>query len=136
MLLNGDSSGRAKTQLAEELEQLKKENEELKVVMRGMATVFGQEILAKAKEQAQKELPNIACGVSVMPLTPYEALIILGKKKLRDSKVTHEDTTTLLLRGYYKRMLRRKGLSVVVLYCCSVVRVDKKRNPKNLCCRT
>ena len=48
-----------------------------------MATVFGQEILAKAREQAIKEdiERGIASGVPEQPLTPYEALIILGKKK-------------------------------------------------------
>jgi uncharacterized protein (UPF0335 family) len=83
--LNGDVSGKAKTQLAEKIEQLEKENEELKTVLRGMANVFGQEILEKAKEQAQKgHPPEIALGLNEAPLTPYEALLFLGKKKKSD----------------------------------------------------
>jgi hypothetical protein len=82
--LNGDVSGKAKTQLAEKIEQLEKENAELKLVLRGMAEVFGQQILEKAKEQMQKEHPDIACGLPETPLTPYEALIILGKQKKSD----------------------------------------------------
>ncbi|MCW4047664.1 MAG: hypothetical protein NWE99_08930 [Candidatus Bathyarchaeota archaeon] len=83
--LNGDVSGKAKTQLAEELERLKKENEELKTVLKGMATVFGEEILKKAREQAQKEIigkgdTGIVYGLPEK-LTPYEALLMLGKQK-------------------------------------------------------
>jgi len=80
--LNGDVQGKAKTQLAEELERLKKENQELKLVMRGMATVFGEEILAKAKEQMKRDQPKeLVFGVPELAMTPYEALVYLGKKK-------------------------------------------------------
>jgi hypothetical protein len=82
--LNGDVSGKAKAELAEELERLKKENEELKTVLKGMAVVFGEQILQKAREQAQKAQPDIVCGLPETPLTPYEALIILDKSKKGD----------------------------------------------------
>jgi hypothetical protein len=58
------------------LERLKKENEELKTVLKGMATVFGEEILAKARKQMM-----IKGDSGTVKLTPYEALIISGKKK-------------------------------------------------------
>ena len=85
--LNGDVSGKAKTQVVEELERLKKENEELKMVLKGMANVFGEQILQKAREEQRKaresEVPVIARGVTeeVEILTPYEALKILGKSE-------------------------------------------------------
>ena len=48
-----------------------------------MAEVFGQEILKKAKEQMRKESQDtgIAYGVPEHAMTPYEALMVLGKSK-------------------------------------------------------
>ena len=71
------------SKLEERLLILEKENSELKIVLRGMAEVFGQEILRKAKEQMQKESQDtgIAHGVRERPLTPYEALTVLGSIK-------------------------------------------------------
>lgn len=47
-----------------------------------MAEVFGQQILEKAREEFNKNKPkDIALGIPEHPLTPYEALIFLGKKK-------------------------------------------------------
>lgn len=64
------------------MERLKKENEELKTVLKGMATVFGEEILTKAKEQMKKDQPKeLVFGVPECAMTPYEALVYLGKKK-------------------------------------------------------
>ena len=71
------SNGNGKvTKLEELVVTLQKENQELKLVMRGMATVFGEQILQKAKEQMRKERkehpeehPDIAHGVAE-PLTP------------------------------------------------------------------
>jgi len=78
------SNGNGKvTKLEESVLALEKENAELKLVLRGMTTVFGQEILAKAREQlrTEKDDSGIAHGTRETPLTPYEALIILGKKQ-------------------------------------------------------
>jgi hypothetical protein len=105
--LNGDVTGKNKKERNERIQQLERENAELKLVMRGMAEVFGQEILKKAREQAQKEAKTreeyekreakakeyfdkredigIVSGLPE-PLTPYEALLFLGKSKKGDKK--------------------------------------------------
>jgi len=79
---NSNGNGKV-SKLEERLLVLEKENSELKIVLRGMAEVFGQEILRKAKEQIRKESQEtgISYGTPEQPLTPYEALIVLGTKK-------------------------------------------------------
>jgi site-specific recombinase XerD len=74
------ANGGVVTKLEERMIALEKENAELKIVLRGMAEVFGQEILRKATEAMNKEQAKtgIAHGLPETPLTPYEALKILG----------------------------------------------------------
>jgi integrase len=85
------SNGNGKvSKLEERLLILEKENAELKIVLRGMAEVFGQEILRKAREEMNKEQAKsgVAQGLPLEPLTPFEALRILGyyaSKKAADS---------------------------------------------------
>ena len=78
LLINGNGVKTKKLmELENALDELKKENEELKTVLKGMAIIFGQEILAKAKEQlrTEKDDSGIAHGTRERPLTPYEAYI-------------------------------------------------------------
>jgi hypothetical protein len=83
------------SKLEERLLILEKENAELKIVLRGMATVFGEEILAKAREQMNKTQfsMGIAHGLPETPrekLTPYKALKFLGENEDYERRIAEE----------------------------------------------
>jgi hypothetical protein len=90
------SNGNGKvSKLEERLVILEKENVELKIVLRGMATVFGEEILAKAREQMMKTQfsMGVAHGLPETPrekLTPYKALKFLGENEDLQKQIAEE----------------------------------------------
>jgi integrase len=87
---NGGKVGK----LEEIVATLQKENEELKIMMKGMGIVFGEQILQKAYKMLKREKwvysnSGIACGVPP-PLTVEEALIALVKKEESERKMADE----------------------------------------------
>jgi hypothetical protein len=83
----GLTNGRIKSEVElkdKEITKLKKEREETKLLLKGMTQLFGQEILEKAKQQMQVRKDT------GKPLTPLEALKIIGKTKQQQDQQEYQ----------------------------------------------
>lgn len=82
-LTNGRIKGEVELK-DKEIAKLKRELEETRLLLKGMAQLFGEEILEKAKQQMEVRKDT------GKPLSPLEALRIIGKTKQRRDQKEYE----------------------------------------------